>query len=647
MAKYAERLNDIVILHLNTEGFDNLSEQQKKLAFHLSKAGLWGRGIALEQLSQYNVPFLNALVDLYEHVPQEHLLHQQLKQSLFILFTHNGIYHSTSGEKLDLPLQQSFLEDFKKSHPTLVSTIEEIWFSNKVPQFKTLQTDGIDVVQESGGNFYNNITTKEVLEYRKNTYPKISNDEVPPFGFNQRIIKDCNGKIFGETICENGLYAKYITQIVHHLTQALDFAENNEQFESIKTLISAYQTGDAVDFDKHCVAWSQDKDSDIYYINGLIESYDDPLGIGCTFESVVAFKNPLQTAKVNKIIDNIQWFEDNLPFDKIFKKDKAVGLSASSINVISMAGRTAPSLPLGINLPNSDWIRKKHGSKSVNLANVSSGRSTYEVPLREALYLPKYQTSLEKYSVLTNNLHTDLHEIAGHGSGKTLDGVNTDTLGVFYSVIEEARADLIALYFIADPTIQSFGIIDKEVDMEQASLAQYVSYITNGAFAQLRRVSLGSDLKQAHFRNRQLIANWLLDNCDESKLCLTTSNGETFVEINDVQYVKSQIGKLLSHVQEIKSTGNFEAAKNLVMTYGTQVDQNLHKEILNRIEKLDMPKVTGFITPELISKDNTIIIEQPTDFLLQQLTLYKETHIDNPHIKDPDINSKKSSKIKI
>jgi dipeptidyl-peptidase-3 len=621
MDKYSERFNDIVILQLDTEGFDNLSEKQKKLAFHLSEAGLWGRKISLDQGSAYNVPLINALIELHGKVDKKYLLHKQIHDSLFILFTHNGIYHSTSGEKLDLPLEQSVLEAYSKE-PELVQTIRDIWFSNKIKQFRTVQTDGVDVVEQSGGNFYQNLTVDEVKNYRKENYPNVEGDEVPPFGFNERLSKDQHGIISRETISENGLYGEYVKSIIDSLDKALEFVENEKQYQSIKTLIDFYKTGDAFDFDKHCVAWTQDQESNVYFINGLIESYDDPMGIGCTFESIVAFKNPLQTAKVNKIIDNIQWFEDNLPFDKSFKKDKALGLSASSISVISMAGDTSPSLPLGINLPNSDWIRKKHGSKSVSLSNVSSSRSAYEVQLREALFLKKYHTSLEKYSNLTNNLHTDLHEIAGHGSGKVLDGVNTDVIGAYYSTIEEARADLVALYYMADKNLKKLEVYDQDVDVEEAALAQYVSYLTNGAFGQLRRVSLGNDLTQAHFRNRQLISLWVLQNSDPSKVKMVKENGSHYVEVNDIGYVKEMFGKLLEKVQIIKSTGDFEAAKQLVMTYGTKVNQEIHAEILKRIEKLDMPKVVGFITPMLIEKENKVVLEQSHNFFEQQIQLH-------------------------
>lgn len=629
MQKYNERLNDISVIQLNTEGFESLTKKQKQLSFYLAQAGLWGRAISVDQGSRYNIPLFNALISLYRKTPKEHDSYQSVKDTLFTMFAHNGIYHSTSGEKLSLPISLDNLESLQSIDSNSANIINDILFTGKIAQFRTLQTEGVDVIKDSGGNFYENLTTDEVKQFRKNNYPIVESDEVPPFGFNEKLLKTSAGNILRQVISIDGLYGNFVQQIVKNLEMALDYVENEQQLHSISSLIEFYKTGDAFDFDTHCVAWTQDKESHIYFINGLIESYEDPLGIGCTFESIVAFKNPIQTAKVSKIIEHIQWFEDTLPFDNKFKKEKAVGLSASSVNVISTAGETAPTLPLGINLPNSDWIRKKHGSKSVNLANVAASRTASETELRNALYLPKYHTALEKFGTLTNNLHTDLHEIAGHGSGKVLEGVNTDVLGTYYATIEETRADLVALFFIGENKLKDIGVYDNDVIVEEAALAQYVSYLTNGAFAQLRRVDLGNDLTQAHLRNRQLISNWVLENSDPEKVCLTTENNLTFVEVNDVKYVKDMFGKLLSKIQEIKSTGDFDSARELVMTYGTKVNQNLHKELLERLEKLDLPKTVAFITPMLNKHGDSIVLEQPTNFLEQQLELYETYMLQN------------------
>lgn len=627
MTTYSERVNDISVIQLSTEGFEQLTEKQKQLTYFLSKAGLWGRMISLDQGSQYNIPLVSSFVSLYEQVPQDHPHYDDIAKSLFILFAHNGIYHSTTGKQLSLPINQVSLENLSDEGFDSANIISDIIFNNKLKTYRTIQKEGVDI-SDSGGNFYRDLTTQEVEDFRAKAYPKLDTDEIPPYGFNERLVK-CNGEIKRQVISATGLYAEYVQKIIIELENALEYVENDKQHASISSLIKFYQTGDAADFDTHCINWTKDQDGDVYFINGLIESYEDPLGIGCTFESIVGFKNPIQTAKVNKIIENIQWFENNLPFDKKFKKEKASGLSASSLTVISMAGDTSPSLPLGINLPNSDWIRAKHGSKSVNLANVSSSRSSAEKVLREALFLPQYHNAIEKYSSITSTLHTDLHEIAGHGSGRMIDGNSTEDLKECYSIIEECRADLVALYFMANPKLREFGIYDQDVNVEEAALAEYVNYLTNGSFSQLRRIELGNDLTQAHFRNRQLISQWVLEHADKDKISMINKDGKVYIEVNDIYHAQELFGQLLCLIQEVKSTSQLDVARELIGKYGTKVDQNLHAAYLKRIEELDLPKVVCFNTPILVEQDNTIIIEQSTNFMEQQLSLFKEFYI--PH----------------
>lgn len=623
---YSERLNDIAIVKLDTNGFSTLSLRQKKLVSHLSEAGLWGKVISLSQVSSINVPLLKSLVKLYEKVDKSTKLYQQLHDTLFIFFAHGGIYHTTTGEKLSFPLEEKELrtiemdEDFLTVSSLLFSSVAEL----NIPKYRTVQKDGVDVVKESGANFYHGLTTEEVEKFRKENYPKMEGDRIAPYGFNERLVKNEDDTINRQVIFSDGLHGKYIKKIIESLKAALEFTENEKQHASIESLIRFYETGDAVDFDKHCVDWTQDQDSDIYFVNGLIESYKDPLGVACNFESIVAFKDPTETAKVKKIIDNIQWFEDNLPFDSRFKKKKAVGLSASSINVVSMAGETSPVLPLGINLPNSDWIRKVYGSKSVTLSNVDASRSTYDTPLQKALYLDKYQEVITRYGNKTGVLHTDLHEIAGHGSGEVLEGVNTDVLSRYYSIIEECRADLVALYYIPDEKLKEIGVFNEDVKVSDAALAKYIVYFTNGAIGQLRRVKLGNDLTQAHFRNRQIISTWLLEKADNSKLSMVVKDGHFYIELNDIDYVRELVGQLLAEIQRIKSEGDYEAAKALVETYGTKVDQMIHKEIVERISGLGLANVMGFMTPILVEKEDDIVIEYQKDFLTQQIELFKK-----------------------
>lgn len=588
---------------------------------------MWGKVISLHQASDYNIRLLDNLIFLFEEVNHEEKVWEQLRDTLFTFFAHGGVYHTTTGERLDFPIQLEELRKIKDTIETFTAAkaVEEILFSKDLmPHYRTVQKDGVDVVKESGANFYVGLTTDEVKQFREEVYPKVEGDEIPPYGFNERLVKNSDGSIDRQVISSVGLYAHYVGKIIKELEKALFYSENEQQKESIETLIQFYKTGDAADFDKHCVAWTKDKESSIYFVNGLIESYKDPLGIACNFESIVAFKDPSQTAKVEKIIENIQWFENNLPFDSKFKKDKAVGLSASSINVISMAGDPSPVLPLGINLPNSDWIRKKHGSKSVTLANVDSSRNTYDVPLMKALYLDKYQALIKRYGNETGVLHTDLHEIAGHGSGKVLDGVNTDVLSTYYSVIEECRADLVALYYIPDEKLKEIGVFAQDVDVKDAALAKYIAYFTNGAIGQLRRIKLGNDLTQAHFRNRQIISTWLLDHAEKDKMAMVTKDGRFYIEVNDLEYVRTLVGVLLSEIQRIKSEGDFEAAKKLVEAYGTKVNPLVHKEVLERVSSLGLANVMGFMTPILVDKGNDVEIMYQDDFLSQHIELYKK-----------------------
>lgn len=624
---YSERLNDIAIVKLDTTGFSDMDLKKKKLVYHLSEAGMWGKVISLHQASDYNIRLLDNLIFLFEEVNHEEKVWEQLRDTLFTFFAHGGVYHTTTGERLDFPIQLEELRKIKDTIETFTAAkaVEEILFSKDLmPHYRTVQKDGVDVVKESGANFYVGLTTDEVKQFREEVYPKVEGDEIPPYGFNERLVKNSDGSIDRQVISSVGLYAHYVGKIIKELEKALFYSENEQQKESIETLIQFYKTGDAADFDKHCVAWTKDKESSIYFVNGLIESYKDPLGIACNFESIVAFKDPSQTAKVEKIIENIQWFENNLPFDSKFKKDKAVGLSASSINVISMAGDPSPVLPLGINLPNSDWIRKKHGSKSVTLANVDSSRNTYDVPLMKALYLDKYQALIKRYDNETGVLHTDLHEIAGHGSGKVLDGVNTDVLSTYYSVIEECRADLVALYYIPDEKLKEIGVFAQDVDVKDAALAKYIAYFTNGAIGQLRRIKLGNDLTQAHFRNRQIISTWLLDHAEKDKMAMVTKDGRFYIEVNDLEYVRTLVGVLLSEIQRIKSEGDFEAAKKLVEAYGTKVNPLVHKEVLERVSSLGLANVMGFMTPILVDKGNDVEIMYQDDFLSQHIELYKK-----------------------
>jgi len=604
MTQQIERFGDNAILKLDIDGFADLSLNQKHLVFHLSNAGLYGRDLYLQQTYKHNLLIRNTLETIYTSFTKEAIADSAMLQNFEMylkeFWVHCGIYNSFSNKRLEVPFSESAFNDIVDS-TNIEFPVSDLSLVRKVlfdpvftKEYMNIQTEGVDVVAESGGNFYENMTQAEVEAIRE-AKPDYLPDTT---GFNVRMSKDENDEVKYEHIYAHGLYGDQVKNIVKHLAAAMDYAENVQQLQSIYTLMEFYNTGTAEDFDNHCVEWTKDKDSNIYFINGLIESYDDPLGVGCTFESLVAFKNPTETEKVERIITNIQWLEDNMPFNSKYKKTEAGGLSASSITVASMAGATSPKLPLGICLPNADWIREKIGSKSVNLANVHNARSESADDIRKEFFLEQYYDLLEEHNRTSSSLHTDLHEVAGHGSGRLLKGVAPDSLGIYSAVIEEARADLVGLYYVADAAMQEFGIIDADVNINDFALTQYVSYLTGGSILQLRRIELGADLAQPHMRDRQLISNWVLEHAKESLAAfMVYTDGKHYIEVTDIAACRVLFGELLTIIQDIKSTGNIDAARNLVEQYGTKVEYDLHKEVLDRVAAINPASFHGFTTP--------------------------------------------------
>jgi dipeptidyl-peptidase-3 len=602
-----ERFGKCGVSPLKVDGFNKLNIKQKQLVFHLSEAGMYGRNIYYQQCYKHNLSIKETLEKILIETKDkigDSTLYQAFEYYLKQFWIHVGIYDSSTNKRIDVTFTESEFDellDYTKESDNIISEFDikmtrYSLFSKEIKEFKNIQKDNVDVIAESGGNFYENLTEKEVEKFRKINYPK--QDCSPQYGFNSKLTKNKNNEIIEEKIFLNGLYGNYIEKIIFHLEKSLIFTEDDTQKSSIQHLINFYRSGDPVDFDHHSLSWVNDTESNIYFINGLIESYEDPMGIGCTFESIVAFKNPEKTEKVNNIINNIQWFEDHMPFDDIYKKDTAKGLSASSITVASMAGATSPCLPLGICLPNSEWIREVHGSKSVNLYNVGSSRDKGDKSIQQEFFLSEYQEVLDLYGSDSSSLHTDLHEITGHGSGKTLKGVSNDDLKIYYSVIEEARADLVGLYFIADHKIKDIGLIDENTNLAEFTKAQYISYLTNGALSQLRRVELGSDLAQPHIRNRQLVSQWVLEKSKKSKAAeLVTSNNKHYIKVNDIDKCRELFGELLKIIQSVKSNGDLNGAKDLVEKYGTKVNQNIHSEIVKRSELINPPTYFGFLTP--------------------------------------------------
>ena len=610
-----DRFENLEVLKLNVEGFDKLPLDKKALVYYLSEAGLWGRNVFYQQNYKHNLIVKQTLEILYKYLSTQSSESEELSKLenyLKKFWFHVGIYDCFSNKRLEVDFTR---EEFEKLvgesqlvfNPEDYQTVLSVLFdSTFTKEYKNIQQAGVDVVAQSGGNFYDGLTSEEVDEFRSKTYPEM--EDSPQFGFNSVLVKQEDGSVQEQLIFNEGLYGDYTQKITENLEKALRYVENDAQKSSIESLISFYQTGKAEDFDRHSLEWVKDQESEIFFINGLIESYDDPKGIGCTFESIVAFKNPEQTAEVNKIIENIQFFEDNMPVDSRFKKKEAAGLSASSVTVSSMAGATSPTLPLGICLPNSDWIRAKHGSKSVNLSNVAGAKENVE--LREEFIHPQYLESVKLYSAASNSKHTDLHEVAGHGSCQTLEGVSNEDLDIYYAVIEESRADLVGLYFMPMPEMQTLGVINSNYELKEYALGQYVSYLTNGVILNLRRVELGKDLAQPHLRNRQLISTWLLDHATNKEMELIQKDGKHFIKVNDLYGCQQLLGQLLGEIQRIKSEGDYKAAKAIVEKYGTKVNQEIHKETLERVERLNIASLTGFLTPIFdLQQENGVLVD--------------------------------------
>jgi len=502
--------------------------------------------------------------------------------------------------------------------------LSKIFFDPKFAPKRTNKKDNEDLVLTSSVNFYENLTQKEVEQYYKSlTDPK---DLTPvSYGLNSKLIKNAQGQIEEKVWKIGGMYSKSIEQIVFWIEKALSVAENDAQKEALQLLISYYKTGDLKTFDQYNIAWVKDTTSSVDFISGFIEVYADPLGLKGHFESIVQIKDPIASKRIEKISSYAQWFEDNSPIDSKHKKANVKGISARVINVAMEAGDAAPSTPIGINLPNANWIRETHGSKSVNLANIvnaynAAGGSS---SLNEFCYTKEEIDSAVKHSELAGMLHTDMHEVIGHASGKLNPGVKGDALGNYASTLEEARADLVALYYVMDQKLVDIGIMPSL----EVGMAEYDGYIRNGLMLQLRRIKPGEDIEEDHMRNRQLVAMWCYekgkkDNVIEKK----TKDNKTYFVINDYKKLQTLFGDLLKEIQRIKSEGDFKAGKALVENYGVKVDKNLHKEVLERFASLNSPAYRVFVQPNILAdpSETKIIVQYPRNFLEQMLDYGKK-----------------------
>ncbi|HLW10400.1 MAG TPA: hypothetical protein VKX35_08375 [Fermentimonas sp.] len=628
-----DRFADIEILRYPVSGFNSLSLQQKELIYYLSQAALEGRDILWDQHNRYNLTIRRVCEGLYENYMGDKSTDDWKNFETYLkqIWMANGIHHHYSEDKITPQFSKEYFTTLVKSvDPGRMpfrdgmaadETLEEIipvMFDPSVMPKRMSQASGTDIVQTSAVNFYENVTQKEVEDFYNAM--KDPNDNTPvSYGLNSKVVKE-NGVVSEKVWKLGGMYDKAIERIIGWLEKASVVAENEQQKDIINTLIEFYKSGSLETFDDYSVKWVNDTVSQVDFINGFIETYTDPMGMKGSWESLINFKSIEASERTKIISDNAQWFEDNSPIDDRFKKEEVKGVSAKVVTAAMLGGDTYPATPIGINLPNADWIRRDHGSKSVTIDNITfaydkaaEGNGFKE----EFMWSNNEIESTKKYGTLTDNLHTDLHECLGHGSGKLLPGVSTDVLQAYASPLEETRADLFALYYLADPKLVELGLLPDN----EAYKAEYYSYIMNGAMTQLTRIQPGKDIEQAHMRNRATIANWVIEK-GEGVVAFEKKDDKTYIVINDYEKLRSLFGELLSEVQRIKSEGDFEAGKSLVETYGVKVNQDLHKEVLSRYEALNIAPYKGFVNPvyKLITDDNGSV----TDVTIS----YDENYVD-------------------
>ena len=607
-----ERFADLQLLRYCLHGFEKLSLQQKKLIYYLSKATIFGRDITFDQNGKYNLRIRKMLEVVYcdTTISHDSTDFQALEIYLKRIWFSNGIYHHYGCEKFKPGFSADYLRevlgkvDARKLPLKDGESVEEmcqelfpVIFDMDVLPKRVNKADGEDLVRTSACHFYEGVTQQEAEDFYQRMKEQDAGTETPvSYGLNSTLVKE-DGQIQERVWKADGLYGNAIRHIIYWLRKAIEVAENEAQKSYISLLISYYESGDLNDFNKYCIEWVGEHDSAVDFINGFIEVYGDPLGLKGTWEGLVEYIDKEATHRTQTISNNAQWFEDHSPVDDRFKKSVVHGVSANVICAAMLGGEEYPSTAIGINLPNADWIRTQYGSKSITISNITdaynkaakgSGFKEEFVVNEETLRL------IEKYGDVCDDLHTDLHECLGHGSGQLLPGVDPDSLKAYGNTIEEARADLFGLYYIADAKLVELGLTP---DME-AYKSQYYTYMMNGLMTQLIRITPGHQIEEAHMRNRALIAHWCYENGDAIRL--VKRDNKTYVEITDYVQLRALIARLLAEVQRIKSEGDYEAARNLVETYAVKVDPTLHQEVLERYQKLNLAPYKGFINPMML-----------------------------------------------
>jgi dipeptidyl-peptidase-3 len=649
----ADRFADVRILRYQVPGFADLSLQQKKLVYFLSQAGMSGRDIMYDQNNPYNLRIRRLIEQIVRHYPGDRTTDDF---SAFMTYAKrvwfaNGIHHHYGSDKFIPGFSPAYLKELAQASDSaatwpleagqtleaLLTLLEPVLFDPAVEARKVNIAAGIDKVLSSSVNFYEGVTEAEVVAFYA---AKTNADPERPVshGLNSRLVKE-NGELVEQVWKLDGMYGAAIEQIVYWLEQAITVAENDAQRTALELLVKYYRSGDLADFDAYNVAWVADTASTIDVTNGFIEVYNDPLGYRGSYESVVSIRDEEATKRISAIANIAQWFEDNSPIMPEHKKPEVVGISGKAITVVSESGDASPVTPIGINLPNSGWIRAEHGSKSVSLSNITAAYNASETgALQEFAWSPEEVARSKAWAELSGHLHTDMHEVIGHASGQVNPGVGSsaaDSLKQYASAMEEGRADLVALYYMMDPMLIEIGVMPSL----EVGMAEYDGYIRGGLMTQLYRIEPGKNIEEAHMRNRQEIAAWVYEQGRaENVIERKERDGKTFFVINDYQKLRTLFGQLLREHQRIRSEGDFAAAQNLMETYGTKVDPVLHAEVLARFAPLDVAPYSGFINPRLVPITETgsseildVSIEYPDDFVEQMLE-YADNFSLLPHI---------------
>ncbi|MDR0614084.1 MAG: dipeptidyl peptidase 3 [Dysgonamonadaceae bacterium] len=606
-----EQFADLEILRYQVTDWDSLSLQQKSLVYCLNEAALYGRDILFDQNNRYNLAIRRTLEAIYANYKGDTASteYQAFVTYLKRVWFSSGIHHHYGAEKFLPEFTPEFFADAVKSLDSalvprrenqsvdaFLAEITPVMFQPELYAKKISQDSGVDVIAGSANNYYGEGVTQKDVELFYGAMKNPADSTPVPFGLNSRLIKE-DGKLAEEVYKIGGLYSQAIEKIVYWLEEAGKYAENARQKKVIELLVDFYRTGDLKTYDEYAIAWVKDTESVVDFVNGFTESYGDALGLKASWEASVNFKDLQATAKTKIIGENARWFEDHSPVAPQFKKESVKGVSAKTITATILGGDCYPATPIGINLPNSNWIRKEYGSKSVTINNITEAYGKAAAGnefLDEFVCSPAEKEIMENFGLQTDNLHTSLHECLGHASGQLLPGVDPDALKVYGSTIEEARADLFGLYYIADPKMLEIALLDNP----EAYKAEYYKYMMNGLITQLSRIEPGKQIEEAHMRNRSLIAHWVLEHGQADKVVeLVKKDGKTYVVINDYEKMRTLIGNLLAEIQRIKSEGDFKAARELVEQYGVKVNPDLHKEVSERYDKLGIAPYKGFVNP--------------------------------------------------